>query len=381
MKKPVGKIGTVLIIIATVILAGVAVFTAYRLYQLRQQPVAPNVPSSYPKADELTCQPETGDTWCSNAGADLTVSTIDYDITTWDECLAWCKENMTADAPICQYNGIPRSCWIKSAPSGDINNCVWSLPTTAGNPSTPRGSCYQGTYPTITPTPGITIDVVASCKESGKSIATVTWPKTDKPDGYNIRAEKTATWDGVSKMKWHKLITDSSITSTNIPGGFVKVGEETVTMPDLIPGTEYSVLVYYRTDNIDSEVETFTALDCTGATSGPSSTPTASPQPTGTPSNFCSLSFSITSTETVEPTPTPTATATGTASPTATATSTATATATGTATAKATATTITTSSTTSPTEAALPQSGTNWPTVAGIFIGMLVILGSLLLAF
>ncbi len=38
------KIVTVLIIIATVILAGVAVFTAIRLYQLRQQAVAPTAP-------------------------------------------------------------------------------------------------------------------------------------------------------------------------------------------------------------------------------------------------------------------------------------------------------------------------------------------------
>lgn len=39
------KIVTVLIVIATVILAGVAVFTAIRLYQLRQQAVAPTAPT------------------------------------------------------------------------------------------------------------------------------------------------------------------------------------------------------------------------------------------------------------------------------------------------------------------------------------------------
>lgn len=50
MKK---KITTLIIILATVILAGVAVFTAIRLYQLRQQPVAPNVPSSRPRAQTV----------------------------------------------------------------------------------------------------------------------------------------------------------------------------------------------------------------------------------------------------------------------------------------------------------------------------------------
>ncbi len=44
------KIATIGILIATLILAGVAVFTAIRLYQLRQEAVAPNVPSSKPKA-------------------------------------------------------------------------------------------------------------------------------------------------------------------------------------------------------------------------------------------------------------------------------------------------------------------------------------------
>lgn len=52
-----GKFGTVIILLFTVILAGVAIFTALRLYQLRQQPVAPNVPSSVPRAHEATSPP------------------------------------------------------------------------------------------------------------------------------------------------------------------------------------------------------------------------------------------------------------------------------------------------------------------------------------
>ena len=45
-----GKIVTALVVIATVILAGVAIFTAVRLYQLRSQPVAPTAPESEPAA-------------------------------------------------------------------------------------------------------------------------------------------------------------------------------------------------------------------------------------------------------------------------------------------------------------------------------------------
>ena len=48
MKKK--RIVTILIVIATIVLAGVAVFTAIRLYQLRQESVSPAAPTSEPEA-------------------------------------------------------------------------------------------------------------------------------------------------------------------------------------------------------------------------------------------------------------------------------------------------------------------------------------------
>ena len=48
MKKK--RIVTILIVIATIALAGVAVYTAIRLYQLRQESVAPTAPTSEPEA-------------------------------------------------------------------------------------------------------------------------------------------------------------------------------------------------------------------------------------------------------------------------------------------------------------------------------------------
>ena len=45
-----GKIVTGLIVIATVILAGVAIFTALRLYQLRRESISPTSPESQPQA-------------------------------------------------------------------------------------------------------------------------------------------------------------------------------------------------------------------------------------------------------------------------------------------------------------------------------------------
>src|SRR3989344_1535453 len=45
-----GKIATGLVVVATIILAGVAIFTALRLYQLRQESVSPTTPESEPAA-------------------------------------------------------------------------------------------------------------------------------------------------------------------------------------------------------------------------------------------------------------------------------------------------------------------------------------------
>jgi hypothetical protein len=50
-----GKVATIIILLATFVLAGVAIFTAIRLYQLRQTPVAPNAPASIPKAATELC--------------------------------------------------------------------------------------------------------------------------------------------------------------------------------------------------------------------------------------------------------------------------------------------------------------------------------------
>lgn len=46
------RIVTIVIVLATVVLAGVAVYTAIRLYQLRQEAVAPTAPTSEPAAAE-----------------------------------------------------------------------------------------------------------------------------------------------------------------------------------------------------------------------------------------------------------------------------------------------------------------------------------------
>lgn len=57
--KPRNKYATIGIIVSTLILAVVAIFTAIRLYQLRTAPVAPNVPTSQPAAADPTATPDS----------------------------------------------------------------------------------------------------------------------------------------------------------------------------------------------------------------------------------------------------------------------------------------------------------------------------------
>jgi hypothetical protein len=71
------KIATIGIIIATIILAGVALFTAVRLYQLRQEAVAPTAPTSKPKAGE----PQTGEPPTACTSLVITLSTATPTIT------------------------------------------------------------------------------------------------------------------------------------------------------------------------------------------------------------------------------------------------------------------------------------------------------------
>lgn len=90
----------------------------------------------------------------------------------------------------------------------------------------------------------------------------------------------------------------------------------------------------------------------------------------------CVLTFALSS---ASPTPTTTGTATATGTATSTATATSTSTSTSTATATSTGTPGATG-TPGPTEPSLPNSGSSWPTIVGAGLGILVILGSLLLA-
>lgn len=135
-----GKVGTAIILVFTLILAGVAVFTALRLYQLRSQPVAPNVPSSIPKAAENTC----------NLSFTLSTSTGSPTPTPSGSSTPTATPTSTPTP-----SSTPNSC---GGTCGSNSNCSGGLYCNQGfcrNPSCPSETdctCGGTTAPTPTPT-------------------------------------------------------------------------------------------------------------------------------------------------------------------------------------------------------------------------------------
>lgn len=146
-----GKFGTIVIILATVILAGVAVFTAIRLYQLRSQPVAPNVPSSMPEAATTNVGRCSALAFSLNTGSPTptpsetttpTPTSTPTPTTTPNSCNGTCQTNAGCAAGLTCFNGSCRNPLC----TGNANCvCGTSAPT-----STPPTLPQSGTdWPTL----------------------------------------------------------------------------------------------------------------------------------------------------------------------------------------------------------------------------------------
>lgn len=159
-----GKFGTVAIILVTVILAGIAIFTAYRLYQLRQQPVAPNVPSSFPKAEEIDSD---------LVGALPTVAASCH------KTFTVVTASPTASASPTDGPGEPNSC---GGTCGSNSNCKEGLYCYQGycrNPSCPTDTdceCPSGGSSTSTPSPTLRATSTASPTEAALPQSGTNWP-------------------------------------------------------------------------------------------------------------------------------------------------------------------------------------------------------------
>ena len=177
------KIVTGLILATTLILAGVAVFTAIRLYQLRQESVAPTAPTSRPRAEEST-EPST--VACSGLAFSLTTATASSTATTTatasptdsptdnpagspNACGGTCGSNTN-----CQQNYVCYQGFCRNPSCTSSQNCVCApTPPPAGNSTVSPTSTTKATAtakPTVKPTAAPT---QAALPDAGTSWPTV----------------------------------------------------------------------------------------------------------------------------------------------------------------------------------------------------------------
>lgn len=159
------KFVTGIIILATLVLAGVAIFTAVRLFQLRNQAVAPNAPSSIPKAAELpssctalaftlgaptptpsgtpTATP-SGTPTATPTGTPSETPTPNPSATP-NSCNGTCGSNSNCASNLVCYNGFCRN---PSCTSQTSCNCP-GTPGPTGTPTTPTLPNSGTDWPTV----------------------------------------------------------------------------------------------------------------------------------------------------------------------------------------------------------------------------------------
>lgn len=145
-----GKVATGLVIVATIILAAVAIFTATKLYQLRKESVAPTAPESEPAAGggDLVPEPCTELTF-SISGPTSTPGPTATGTLTPTETSTPTPTNTTAPTPTePSVGGGPTS-------TPGPTSIPTTAPTSTGVPTTaPTSQPTSTSIPTSTPTTG-----------------------------------------------------------------------------------------------------------------------------------------------------------------------------------------------------------------------------------
>lgn len=313
-----GKFGTIVILLFTVILAGVAIFTALRLYQLRSQPVAPNVPSSIPRAAENTCSlsftltPPGRQGMCKSAS----ISAVNPDPVKNYVISSSVKDGMTAD----HFSYAVYNLDNLYGPGNPKPVCV----TTGGDTSGNTSACPTGTHQ---------LTFLDNSPPAARQSGSVAVPLTNL----------FVTDENNNKPLVHAQIN-----------AYFQLGTNPVSLP------EPNCVVFANA----AGAETLTPTPTPTATSTATATPTGTPGPTGAPNScggtcgsnancgsglYCNTSVGLCRNASCPSQAN--CTCSGTSAPTPT-----------------------------PTAPALPKSGTDWPTVVGAGVGVFVIIGSLLLA-
>lgn len=142
------KLTTIIVIVVTFLLAGVAIFTAIRLWQLRTQPVAPNVPESEPVAGGVTPTPQATAAVCA-LNFTLVTPTPSPTPTPVPQCNTVCSSSSQCPAGLTCYKpsgATTGNC--RNASCTSATNCVCVTPT-----PTPTKTPSPTPTPTKTPTP------------------------------------------------------------------------------------------------------------------------------------------------------------------------------------------------------------------------------------
>ena len=172
-----GKIVTGLIVIATVILAGVAIFTALRLYQLRRESISPTSPESQPQAWDCSKY-----TFALDANGVVTVTNSSSQNEPPQEAKIYINEALVAtfDVPALSQ-GQDATLGTVQVPTGEFN---WKIIGTkdcqnSGGSSSGPKSCELLTFSIskATPTP--------TTKNTPTPTSELTPTPTDRPIGGN----------------------------------------------------------------------------------------------------------------------------------------------------------------------------------------------------
>jgi len=136
------KGATAIIVVATIILAGIAIFTAVRLYQLRDESVSPATPESEPAANGVRpSPPDSGTISCTSLAFSLTTQTPT-------------PTGSITSTPT-PTNSITSTPTPTSQNTPTPTNSVTSTPTptnSTDNSPTPTSTSVGGTSSTVTPT-------------------------------------------------------------------------------------------------------------------------------------------------------------------------------------------------------------------------------------
>jgi hypothetical protein len=144
---------TLLIVLATIILAGVAIFTAIRLYQTRQGTVTPNLPSSQPAAAINTaCQTLS---FTISTPTPSPTPTITPSPTPVPQCGSSCTTPSDCPIGMTCSSGLCRRTSCTSAV-----NCICATATPSPSPT-----------PTITPSPTPVPQCGSSCTTNANCIS------------------------------------------------------------------------------------------------------------------------------------------------------------------------------------------------------------------